>query len=78
MVDDLDNGTESASIGVVAVDDNDTAYLDEAPAGSLNDCVAHFDGDLYSFGQSQILEFVRSRCSEVTAIVGNGDHTNSR
>lgn len=62
MVDDFDNGGKLASVGVVAVDDNDSADLNEAPVGSLNDCVAHFDGDLISSGQSQILE---SRASGV-------------
>lgn len=43
MVDDLDDGSQSASEGVVAVDSNNAANLNEAPVGSLNDCFAHCD-----------------------------------
>lgn len=46
MVDDLDDGGNSASEGVVAVDSHDTADLNEAPLGSLNHCFAHCDSVL--------------------------------
>lgn len=48
VVDDLDDRGQAAREGVVAVDDNDTADLDEAPVRTLNDCVAHCAGDLCS------------------------------
>ena len=44
MVDDLDDRGQAAGEGVVAVDNNDTANLNEAPVRTLNDCVAHCDG----------------------------------
>ena len=78
VVNDLDDRGESASVGVVAVDNNDTANLNEAPVRTLNGSVAHFVGDLVTSGQSQILESCCSRRSEATAIVGDGVHTNSR
>lgn len=43
VVDDLDNGGEAAGEGVVAVDDNNAANLNEAPVGTLDHCFAHFD-----------------------------------
>lgn len=46
MVDDLDNGGKSASEGVVSVDSDNAANLNEAPVGSLNHCFAHCDGVL--------------------------------
>jgi hypothetical protein len=46
VVDDLDDRGQAAGEGVVAVDNNDTANLNEAPVRTLNDCVAHCDGDL--------------------------------
>lgn len=44
MVDNLNDGTEAARVGVLAVDDDNTANLYEAPAGSLNQCFAHCVG----------------------------------
>lgn len=44
VVDDLDDGGQAAVVGVVAVDQNDAADLNEAPVGSLNRCFAHCDG----------------------------------
>lgn len=56
MVDNLDNRGQAAGEGVVAVDNDDTANLNEAPVGTLNNCVAHCDGDLTGSGQSRDLE----------------------
>lgn len=47
VVDDLDNGGKPASVRVVAVDHNDTANLNEAPGGTLNRGITHFDGILF-------------------------------
>lgn len=52
MVDDLDDGCQSASVRVVAVDGNNAADLDEAPVGSLNHCFAHCDRVLIYICQS--------------------------
>jgi hypothetical protein len=46
VIDDLDNSGKSAGVGVVAVNDEYTANLYEAPVGTLNHCFAHFDGGL--------------------------------
>lgn len=46
MVDDLDNSSKLAAVRVVTVDDDDTANLNEAPVGSLDQCFAHCDGGL--------------------------------
>lgn len=43
MVDDLDDGSKSAGEGVVSVDGDNAANLNEAPVGSLNHCFAHCD-----------------------------------
>lgn len=44
VVDDLDNGSKSAGEGVIPVDGDNAANLNEAPVGSLNHCFAHCDG----------------------------------
>jgi hypothetical protein len=41
VVDDLDDSGELAGVGVVAIDDNDTANLNEAPGGTLDQCFTH-------------------------------------
>lgn len=46
VVDDLDNGSESASEGTCALDEDDAADLDLAPLGGFDRCVAHCDGIL--------------------------------
>jgi hypothetical protein len=43
VVNDLDDGSKSASEGVVSVDGNNATNLNEAPVGSLNHCFAHCD-----------------------------------
>lgn len=43
MVDNLDNGGKSTGKGVVAVDENNAADLNEAPVGTLDHCFAHDD-----------------------------------
>lgn len=43
VVDDLDDGSESASEGVVVAENNNAADLNEAPVGSLNQSFAHCD-----------------------------------
>lgn len=53
MVNDLDNGSESALARVAVSDNDDAADLDEAPVGSLNKCFAHCDGDLVKEYSSQ-------------------------
>lgn len=60
VVDDLDDRGQAAREGVVAVDDNDTADLDEAPVRTLNDCVAHCDGDLCSKSISRRIQKSRA------------------
>jgi hypothetical protein len=64
VVDNLDNGSQVASEGVVAVDHDDSANLNEAPVGTLNNSVAHCAGDLTEVGQSQVPELARSACSK--------------
>lgn len=49
VVDDLNNGGQSAIVGVVAVDQYNAANLNEAPVRTLNQCFAHCDGDLMSW-----------------------------
>lgn len=44
VVDDLDDGSQTAIVGVLAVDQQNTADLNEAPVGTLNQCFAHCDG----------------------------------
>lgn len=46
MVDNLNDGSETASKGAGALDEDDTADLDLAPFGGFNGCVAHCDGML--------------------------------
>lgn len=41
MVDDLDDGGELARVGVIPIDENDTANLNKAPGGTLDQCFAH-------------------------------------
>jgi hypothetical protein len=47
---------------VVAVDNNDTANLNEAPVRTLNDCVAHCDGYLSSGRISRDVQKSRAQC----------------
>lgn len=67
VVDDLDDGGQAAGEGVVAVDENDAADLNEAPVGSLNHCFAHRDGCLSRIlCQSRVVSgVVRSRREDV-------------
>ncbi len=44
VIDDLDNGSESAGVGVVAVEEDYTANLDQAPLGGDDVCLTHYDG----------------------------------
>lgn len=55
VVDDLDDGCEAASVGVVAVDDNDAANLNEAPVGSLNHGFTHCNGGLINAVSARFL-----------------------
>ena len=79
VVDDLDDRGQVASEGVVAVDNNDSANLNEAPVRTLNDCVAHCDGDLCSGRLVEMFKIrARSVYSNSTAIVGVEVHTSCR
>lgn len=64
VVDDLDDGSEAASEGVVASNDNNAANLDEAPVGSRDNSVAHCD-DLWQSAVSSCL-FIYSRSVQKT------------
>lgn len=55
VVDDLDDGCKPASVGVVAVDDNDAANLNEAPVGSLNHGFTHCNGGLVNAASARKL-----------------------
>lgn len=46
VVDDLDDGSQSASEGAVALDEDDAADLDQAPFRRLDGCVTHCVGML--------------------------------
>lgn len=46
VVDDLDDSGEAARVRVVALNEDDAADLDQAPLGSLDGSVTHFDVDL--------------------------------
>ena len=46
VVNDLDDGRQSAGVGAVALDEDDTADLDLSPFGRFDNCVAHCDGVL--------------------------------
>lgn len=70
MVDDFDNRGQVASEGVVAVDHDDSAYLNEAPVGTLNNSVAHCAGYLAAVGQSRVL---KSDAVLVQIICNRGD-----
>lgn len=46
VVDDLDDGGQAAGEGAVALEEDNTANLDEAPVGCDNGGVTHFCGVL--------------------------------
>lgn len=43
VVDDLDDSRETAVVGAIVLDEDDTADLDEAPVGLSDGGFAHFD-----------------------------------
>lgn len=57
VVDDLDDGSQTAVVGVLAVDQQNTANLNEAPVGSLNQCFAHCDGIYFDVRVSRLGSF---------------------
>lgn len=54
MVNDLDDGSESAGVRAAALYEDDAADLDLAPFGGFDSCVAHCDGVLVIFFTSEM------------------------